>query len=254
MFDKRFEVFLADTQKAKELHYRLRYEVYCLERGWEDPGEFPDQMEMDEYDDNSVHFLVRERATGQWIAGLRLVLGSFKDLPVAQACDEGEALNVVPAEVLQQTAAEFSRLHILPEHRNGKVNSKSADKKPAPGAGPGRASEVMLGMIRAARDYSDRHGIDSWYFITTRALGRVLQGIGLDLKAMDSAVEHHGIRQPFYGDLDVFFDPMAEKNPAAHAMFEKTKISEVPGYRLFSEIENQALVANGTSARRYAHG
>lgn len=257
MFDKQFEVFLADSPEGKEIHYRLRYQVYCMERGWENPSEFPDQMEIDGYDANSVHFLVRERATGNWIAGLRLVVGSFKDLPIAQACDASKALQVASPEALDYTAAEISRLHVLPEHRNGKSLPKQhgkANKRPAPGAGPGRASEVMLGLIRAARDYCHQHGIDSWYFITTKALGRVLQAIGLNLKPIGATVEHHGIRQPFYGDLNVFFDTMEEKNPLAHRIFEKTKGSQSPGYQLFSELLEQELVASEDVGHRYAHG
>ena len=64
-FDSNFEVFLADTLEGKQIHYNLRYQVYCDEMGFEDKDSFPDKMESDEWDDNSVHFIVRHRASGQ---------------------------------------------------------------------------------------------------------------------------------------------------------------------------------------------
>ncbi len=35
MFDDHFEVFLADTRESKEIHYSIRYQVYCEEMGFE---------------------------------------------------------------------------------------------------------------------------------------------------------------------------------------------------------------------------
>ena len=72
-FDTNFEVFLADTPGSREIHFNLRYQVYCEEMGFEDKDRFPDQMESDEWDDCAVHFLVRHRYTGQWLAAMRLV-------------------------------------------------------------------------------------------------------------------------------------------------------------------------------------
>jgi len=50
VFDRHFEAFLADTEPARQTHYRLRYQVYCRDTGWEDAARFPDQMERDEHD------------------------------------------------------------------------------------------------------------------------------------------------------------------------------------------------------------
>jgi len=47
MFDKRYEVILADTDEARRVHYRLRYQVYCMEEGFEAHDKFPDRMERD---------------------------------------------------------------------------------------------------------------------------------------------------------------------------------------------------------------
>ena len=59
MFDKDFELFLADTDEGIALNQRVRYRVFCLEKGCEDATEFPDGRERDPWDDVSIHFAVR---------------------------------------------------------------------------------------------------------------------------------------------------------------------------------------------------
>src|SRR4051812_7287264 len=55
---------------------RLRYRVYCEERGYE-PGQ--NGIEQDEYDPNAKHILVRSRATGEVYGTVRIVLSKQDD-------------------------------------------------------------------------------------------------------------------------------------------------------------------------------
>lgn len=64
--------------------YKIRYQVYCLETGYENPFAYPQKMERDNFDVRSIHFIVRSRATGDWIAAMRLVLGPLGNLPIKQ--------------------------------------------------------------------------------------------------------------------------------------------------------------------------
>jgi hypothetical protein len=45
MVIKNFEVILADDQWSRHIHHQLRYQVFCLETGYEDPAQFPDGEE-----------------------------------------------------------------------------------------------------------------------------------------------------------------------------------------------------------------
>src|SRR4051794_18039883 len=107
MFDDHFEVLLADTVWAKNIHYNLRYRVYCLERGYEDPQAFPDGKERDRYDDVSKHFLIRSFESGEWLAALRIVSFPFEALPINRVSriEKDRLPDVRNAEV-----AELSRL------------------------------------------------------------------------------------------------------------------------------------------------
>ncbi len=87
MFDDQYEVIVADTPIARHIHHRIRYEVYCLEHGYEDPAQYPDQEERDAWDDHAVHFLVRHRASGEWIAAMRLIRPVGGRLPIQEGMD-----------------------------------------------------------------------------------------------------------------------------------------------------------------------
>src|SRR3989338_9636274 len=55
--DGKIIVRAAITQEDLERSYRLRYQVYCLKMGTENPDNFPDQQEKDSYDANSISLL-----------------------------------------------------------------------------------------------------------------------------------------------------------------------------------------------------
>ena len=85
MFDERYEVIVADTPVARRIHHRIRYQVYCLENGFEDPARYPDGEERDEWDEHSVHFIVRDRLSGEWIGAMRLIKPVEGILPIQRA-------------------------------------------------------------------------------------------------------------------------------------------------------------------------
>jgi N-acyl amino acid synthase of PEP-CTERM/exosortase system len=47
----------AYSDALKNEVYKLRYQVYCIETGFEKPELYPDGIEFDEYDSQSFHYL-----------------------------------------------------------------------------------------------------------------------------------------------------------------------------------------------------
>ena len=68
MFDENFRVCFADTPFGVALHQRIRYQVFCLDKGFEDPSAFSTAQETDTWDDQSAHFIVQNKKTLQWVA------------------------------------------------------------------------------------------------------------------------------------------------------------------------------------------
>jgi N-acyl amino acid synthase of PEP-CTERM/exosortase system len=244
VFDRHFEAFLADSPAGRDLHFRLRYDVYCRETGWEDPLRFPDLKERDEHDESAVAFLVRRKKTFDWVATMRLVLGRIEQLPISRH---------VPLQLDRLPSAsrgrigEFSRLCLVGKYRR---QARSASEEPGPTLelddsflqSSYRLSEswIMLGLIRAAHAYSRMQGIDYWIFLVAESLARIIHRSGLDIEPVGPPVEHRGLRRPYLLDLVKGVAAMPVRAPRVHEMF-----FERPAYRAFSELQEPLLPRNG---------
>ena len=242
-FDKHYEVFLADNNAGRALHYRIRYLVYCVELGFEDPARFPDGLEQDPWDPQSIHFLVRARATGAWIAAMRLVLPQAGSLPVEHLCQlQGDALPpILPAQ-----RGEISRLCIIDHVRhlepathtsiNPVKDSVQNINEVAPAPSARHESKIILGLLRAASAFSRLHGIKYWYFITTPALARRISRLNMLLKPIGSVVQHRGDRYPYLADLED-----SERRASAISADIVAMLAVDVTYRLYSEVCGDAM-------------
>jgi N-acyl-L-homoserine lactone synthetase len=87
-----------------EQSYRLRYQVYCVERQFLDAGAYPDGREIDEFDEYSLHLAVIDSA-GDVAGTARLIKPNPLGFPMFRYCaffPEVQALDgphVAPVEV-----------------------------------------------------------------------------------------------------------------------------------------------------------
>ena len=206
MFDTYFEVFLADTEKSKRIHYSIRYKVYCEEMGFESKADFPLKMEFDKYDSHSSHFIVRHKPTGLWIGAMRLIFKNDTPLPIEQFCGLNESIGQSDAGI----SVELSRLCLVKEARkifkdmlppygitdqNYGINESNKLKLAK------NNRDIIWGLIYAAAQYSYRHHVSNWYFLTTPGLEKVLRKGGLDMEVIGEACDHKGMRYPFKMDV-----------------------------------------------------
>ena len=110
----RFQTVLADTPDARKISFRLRYQVFCEETGFEDPRSFPDKLEQDIFDGASTIFLVWDHLTSKWAGTMRLVNAKKTALPSETICWPTPLLDL---DQHRSEAAEFSRLCVPPEFR-----------------------------------------------------------------------------------------------------------------------------------------
>jgi N-acyl amino acid synthase of PEP-CTERM/exosortase system len=217
MFDETFRVCFADTPFGVALHQRIRYQVFCLDKGFEDPGAFSTAQETDAWDDQAAHFIVQNRETGQWVAATRLVLPKRgRPLPVdALGAFERERLGHQHLRV-----GEISRFCII-------GNRSKAVLEDGPASDPnwlaawrigaiGRKQqfEVTLGMIRAAGIYALKRDIDYCILLITDPFARMLRTLGIRLYQAGPATDHRG---------------MAHRLPGRHARERDADGEEVLG-------------------------
>jgi N-acyl amino acid synthase of PEP-CTERM/exosortase system len=227
MFDQYFEVFLADNAAGQDVNYQLRYRVYCVETGYEDPKNFPDLRERDEFDSRSVHFVVASPSTGHWVAAMRLVIDAWDKLPFSQFAkiDQDQLVRLMDARSMADFAlsGEISRMCVVSQYRRRPLEKQTPYQIPwnvdeeRPQEGPSderrRAPWLMLALLYAARDYSVRNGVNYWFFLAARALARIFKGLGMGLEQTGPGCEHRGTRYPHTIRIPSEFDKFEIKYP-----------------------------------------
>lgn len=223
MFDNTYQAILADTEESRNIHFKLRYQVYCLEKGYEPAGKFEDGLEKDEYDDNSVHFLIQERASGRWLGTARLVIAEPKKLPISELTDIEESK--LTSE--NHKVAELSRLSILRNFRLNHQNSKVQERYQEP--------EIILGIIRAAKTYCRETGIKNCLFLCRRSIRRILGKVGINMDLVGPPCEHKGMRYPYLTKFDDF-----KRIPEVSAKIARM-FSQQTAYVRYSELDDWEL-------------
>ncbi|MBN2466986.1 MAG: GNAT family N-acetyltransferase [Deltaproteobacteria bacterium] len=185
-------VYPGDRHLLK-LSYRLRYRVYCLECNFEDPDDHSDEMEYDEYDPHSIHFVALDNF--QVIGTVRLVMNSPIGFPLERHCD------VQPGKTRydRRGLAEVSRLAV----------GKSW-----------RCSDVSLGLMRAVYQESKKIGIFYWYAAMERKLERLLRQLNVKFIQIGNVTHYHGPRIPYLGSVNEIESFVFLRNPQRFSYFQ----------------------------------
>ncbi|SPP99484.1 putative PEP-CTERM/exosortase system-associated acyltransferase [Candidatus Sulfobium mesophilum] len=157
--------------------YRLRYKVYCLERGYERPEDYPAGLETDIYDPYSLHFVAYVKSVP--VGTVRLILQNPHGFPVERHC------NVDTRSICQhgEKVAEISRLAV----------SSEATKDICIERG-----KITLGLIRELYSASRELGIGCLVSAMSLPLERLLKRCGLKFLKAGPAVDYHGLRTPYF--------------------------------------------------------
>lgn len=174
-------VVIADTPELVSECLRLRYQVYCLEKGFE-PG--CNGLETDIFDEHARHVLLIHRASGEPIGTVRVISPSDvirrDDFPMAQACPSG-LLNDLPV----RTTGEISRFAVSKQRR----------------VSCGASKMIRLGLMQGVLRLSVDLGLTHWCAIMEPILLRLLQRNAIHFAPLGPLVEYHGMRQPSYADI-----------------------------------------------------
>jgi N-acyl-L-homoserine lactone synthetase len=189
---------LATTPELIREAHRLRYQVYCLERGYQLEGE---GLEIDEYDTRAHHVVLCHRRSGEVLGTARLVLPSAANpdhsFPVQHVCQ-------VPLDehLPIGSAAEVSRF-ALPKQREG-ISRASA-------------TVMRLGLVQGLVRVSHELALTHWCAVMEPSLLRLLQMTAIHFQPLGAPVDYHGIRQPCYADIDALLARMARDCPEVWA-------------------------------------
>ena len=204
-----YDVIMANTEESKKIHFNLRYQIYCLEKGYEEACKFPDELEKDEYDDRSVHFLIRHRSDHQWVGTFRLIIDKFHNLPICQYTH----INYPHRLDHEKTVIELSRLAVIRSHQKlpGKMTINSDDTD----------LYIVFNAISACIEYSKNYGSQKIFFLCRPALARNFRKMGLKCPQIGDKAIFKGVRYPYKFDLVDFPDRLFETRHALQAFHRK---------------------------------
>jgi N-acyl-L-homoserine lactone synthetase len=174
-------VLVADTPELISEVFRLRYQVYCVEKGYE-PGY--NGMESDEFDSDARHVLLIHRASGEPVGTVRIVPPSpqsgLHGLPMTAVCPPSVMRNLPP-----RTTGEISRFALSKQRR---MSCRAG-------------SMVRLGLMQGIVRLSSELGLTDWCAIMEPMLLRLLRMNAIHFAPLGPLVEHHGLRQPSHGTI-----------------------------------------------------
>ncbi len=212
-FNQYFELIHADTDALRKEVYRLRYQVYVLETGFERPEDCPDELESDAYDWRSDHYLLRHRRTGIYAATARLILPDPDDprspFPIEQHCSLHAGTGVRDAQT-RLRLGEVSRFAVSKEFKRrlgepgtlmglsdrAEIKFEQDERRILP--------HLSLGLFAVELRMLHMHGITHCYAVMEPALYRLIGRFGLIFHQIGPIADYHGQRVPCLGVVDEF--------------------------------------------------
>jgi N-acyl amino acid synthase of PEP-CTERM/exosortase system len=225
LFFDEFKVYVATTPAQKDEAYRVRYKVYCEELQYESAQNFPNQMERDNYDQQSIHVLVQHRKSGNNIGCVRLIFSKTQSqlLPFQKTYGSEFSKDIIDLNHLHYSSiCEVSRLAVISNFRKGSGNFISAtdnitnifDLKSNRRSFP----LVPLSLYLAICSILVETDVDHLFTMMEPRLCRHLRRVGFEFNQIGHLINYHGKRAPFYisqaeliRDLDPGFWSLRER-------------------------------------------
>jgi N-acyl amino acid synthase of PEP-CTERM/exosortase system len=215
-FNTYFQAVSADTRELIDKAFALRYQVYCLEREFEDPGLQAGKLETDQFDRHSVHSLVFHRPQEEPIGTARLILPQARpySLPIQDLLRKTglNACDYFP----NHSVAEISRFAISKEFRRRKVETGALAEAEAKRERHGNLP--CLGLVQMVLRQSIELGIEYWGAVMEPQLLRMLALMGIRFQPIGPLVSYHGLRQPSFCHIPVMMRNMALTKPESWAI------------------------------------
>jgi N-acyl amino acid synthase of PEP-CTERM/exosortase system len=196
-----------EDKEYMEKLYRLRFEVYCYECGFLKEEDYPDGLEFDEHDEQSVHFAALDKDDGEVIGTLRMILPGIHPLPIEHYCPQ---INVNSGELLEAKYGEISRLVISKQLRRRKDDGlyygpQLADDKKVVVDNKEflrRAKPMAFGLYRELYRECKKIDVTHWYTLMEKGLWRLLDKQGLSFECIGEEINYRGPVNPYLAVIE----------------------------------------------------
>lgn len=226
-FDRYFDVLPVRDAAARDAVYRLRYQVYCEELGYEDPQAFPDGRERDEFDAGSHYALLRHRGSERHVGCVRLILHRDepqRPLPFETVCAGRIDRERLDLPRLDRTrCGEISRLAVHHDFRRRVGEWQSPDGGNGPDAqrsGQRRWPLLPMSLFLSASALGLNMGLEQVFVMMEPRLARLLANCGIRFTPVGEVIDYHGQRGPFRITREELLGGLSSE---AHAMLDELR-------------------------------
>jgi N-acyl-L-homoserine lactone synthetase len=182
-----FEFREAKKEELEKI-FKLRYQVYCVEKGYLKSEDYPDGLEKDKFDEHSVHFVALETTnTDRLIGCVRLILFNKYGFPAELHCTLFEKTSN-PNKTI-----EISRLIVDKDYRSSR-------------------HFILLGLCKEIYLYNKLNNITHCYAVVDRLLFELLQKLGLPFKQIGESALYMGETIPTILSMDVLEEILPHRN------------------------------------------
>lgn len=221
-FFRHFRIVPATSLALLREVYRMRYEVYCLEKGFEPPEAFPQGLEFDDFDGRSRHCLLQHRASGRFAGCVRLILQDpltpESSFPFERYCGHSLDRRIIdPAALPRGSFGEISRLTVPAafRRRSGDAPGVSGEIAHPLAREERRAfSHIAVGLYLAGAALGLQEGLSGVFVMMEPRLARHLSLYDIHFTPVGEVVDYHGRRGPYYISREALLDglspPLAE--------------------------------------------
>lgn len=209
-FHDYFSIGIADTTDLKKAVFKLRYDVYCTELGYE--KNCPIDSEKDNFDEYSSYVLIKHRASGHYAGCVRLVTPPRHNPKALLPCEAHCSQSFDPQKVsfLREgeiiKVGEVSRLAVASRFRLRKSDAKSPE-----GINLEQQSQeiddelrcfplIAVALYFAATSIAIYQNLKYAVVMMEPALARLLNRSGINFTQLSETTDYHGQRALFYTD------------------------------------------------------
>lgn len=212
-----FEMIPANDDALRKEVYKLRYQVYCLETGFEKEEDCVTEydqknqkvgLETDAFDARSSHFLVKHRRSNLYAATVRLVLPDnepYIPYPIETHC---KLSHPITDSKIRRHVAEISRLAVSKNFKK-----RTGEAGTTTGISPNFEAQlepderrifphITISLFAAIVKMTRERDITHWYAVMEPTLLRLLKRFGIHFSEIGPKINYHGMRSPCMAVVD----------------------------------------------------
>jgi len=198
-----------ETEEELEQVCRLRYRIYCLEKGFEPKDRHPNGIEIDEYDVYSIHFAAK--VFGHTVGTVRLILNNPLGFPAERYC----RTDIAAFSIRKEQTLEISRFAVS----TTLARAMNFDR-----------TQILIGLFREVYQETKQLGIEHLCAAMGKGLQRLLCRFGIVFSQLGPIIDYHGPRAlhvscmanmeegVFLKDCDLFKFIASPLNHHSHAL------------------------------------